>query len=560
MNNNISQNDAQLNKLFESVTADTPDLSRDEILKLITEKQDRKAAPIVPTQKKTVHQLRNGILLMLGILGLATIAYFTFFTPDTEAPTTAPVLENRPAVLPSASSTIDTVDMHAAQLDSDTRQNKASQYRYIAGGSVVPGAGTNQAVIDPKRWEMFVHKPIDLAVFKPIDIDEEKLASLGLLRTDSGEVIYYHNEYKFGFPMHEYIRQFGDDEDPNLKILGMRPFYAQYVTDSRGNMMLHYENKTINGGTSIMVGIFDRDLKEMLKNVKYYGSGTATSIELSIDTVAKLQRRKVVVKQGIMHIDTIITHVLRDEASYRRQVERIVAALRVTDSVYKMSLGGIDAIARDYPFDFSRADDPLVFKINSKFKEIERTSKSELEKLSNKLEEVNALMHDWPKVEGKLRLEQLAIKLSYEAYIEQSKLQAAELANPVDLVAVNIRPATGLKINPKLDNGLIFWYKDSDTLRSILDASTATAKPSTDPKLKLTVMPNPAMLYLYLNYSVEEASPLRLTLADITGKQVYTDVWKAQPEQGSARSTCSNIPPASISWSSIPSEAAQRAR
>ena len=102
----------------------------------------------------------------------------------------------------------------------------------------------------------------------------------------------------------------------------------------------------------------------------------------------------------------------------------------------------------------------------------------------------------------------------------------------MDLVAVNIRPATGLKVNPKLDNGLIFWYKDSDTLRSILDASTATAKPSTDPKLKLTVMPNPAMLYLYVNYSVEEASPLRLTLADITGKQVYTDVWKAQSGAG----------------------------
>jgi hypothetical protein len=537
MTNNIGGNDPKLNALIDSVRQDTPDLSREELLALITKNEDRPVGAFMRQNNTPSHQRRIVVMSILAAI-IFTASYFLIKSgpEDVKSPssdTSVAAVSSQVEHQPEATSVVDSISV--------TTKDEPTHLPSIISVDEIPTTRSS-ASIDPKRWQQFIHKPIDLQAFTPIDITPGQFASLGLLQTDSGEVIYYHKDYKFGFPSFDYIRQI-NDKDPNKKLLGMRPFYAQYVTDSRGNMMMHYENKSINGGNTVMVGLYDRDLSELLKNIKYYGNSTIRTDEQEADTSKDILKLSVKMKEGIHLVDTILLGKISDQRSIKESEQRIAKLLHVKDSLYKMSLGGMDAIAKDYPFDFSAKNDPLVFIIASRFSDIDKKSSlSELEKISEKIEATSLMMDGWPKVEGKLRLEQLTFKLQYEQYIEQSKLEAAELANPVDLIAVNVRPTTGAKANPKLDNGLIFWYRDSDTLREILDTRVASVRAQSDPKIKMSVMPNPAMLYLYVNYHTEVATPLRITLADITGRSVYTDAWMSSAGSGKKEINVQQIP------------------
>lgn len=525
MSNNISGNDAKLGKLFESVGQDTPELSRDELLALISNETRNGASSM--RQNNTQRSKRRVAVMSIVTAVILTAFYFLFNSaPESgkvqQGETRARIGSSTQQLRPSA----DATPIRDAEPKNDPSV-RVSTLSDEASVQTEQKPEKRPADIDPKRWEMFIHRPIDLVVFKPVDVDEDKLASLGLLRSDSGEVIYYHKDYKFGFPIFDYIRQFIDDPDTNRKILGRRPFYAKYVTDSRGSMMLHYENKQISNGNSVSLGIYDRDLLEEIKKLKYFAAESQSTETVLDDSVNRISKRRIVVRAGIMWIDTVITGGYADQHYFGQVTKYLQLRVRHTDSVLKIGLGGMDAIAQKYAFDLSDTSDPLASIVLAEYKKSSTQGKSQMQILADRMGVVFRLIMRRSSIEERLKLEQLSIKLAYEAYLERSKEEAAELANPVDLVAMRVRPSTGLKVNPKFDNGLIFWYRDSDSLRLVLNTNRSSVRTFNDPKVKLSVMPNPAMLYLYLDYSVEEATPLRVTLADITGKQVYTEAWKA---------------------------------
>jgi hypothetical protein len=520
MTNNISGKDRDFGQLLDIVKQDTPDISNDELLSLITKSEERSSLPM---RESNVQRSKRGVIAMSVSAILLILAYYIALSNSQD--------HSRPVQL--AVQSTEKNNSHD-QLTIDSQRAKArstlDQTESITGDEDA-NRPKRSSISEMDRWKTFVQKPIDLSGFEVIEISPDQYASLGIQPSSDDEYIYYHNQTKVGFPRRDYLHGFDDeDRDPLVPILGNRPYYAEYGTDSRGNMMMHYTTRRVGGGNSMSLGFFDRDL-ENLKGLDYFGLENIMTFPTA-DSVKDFRKLVLVVKKGIVKIDTVLTGKYADAKLIEGRQEEIITRARRMDTAIKMGYGGMREIAKKFPFEFADSANPLVSRVVKRFAKISPKGKSDLEIVSAKMTAVNDMIYTEPITADKLRLEQLFIKLSYEAYVEQGKLEAAALENPVDLIPVRVRNVTGRKVNPLFDDGLILWYRDSDTLRKVLGKAMSSVRLNADPKLKLSVMPNPAMLYLYANYELDEAGPLRLTLADITGKQVYTDVWKAQAGSG----------------------------
>lgn len=515
MKENIGDKSYQLNNLFESVRRDTPEMTRDELRKLIATREPSSAP--VSMRHNTTLLSRKGIVMSLITTVILGIVYLAIQPSHNESLSIQPTVE-RVAIDRAKNVVSDTQNGIERRNNVAASENKLQEKK--------------QRVIDPKQWERFVRKPIDMSLFHVTAVDPDRFPSLGLWQTDSGAMIYYHNYLKIGFPMQDYISLYFDGkDDPRSPILSARPYYPEYVTDNRGNMMMHYITYPVQGGHKISLNVTDQDIAGEIRNLPYYGIPNTTRTIVLSDAEKDILKIRLVVKAGIMQVDTVLTGKKSDQRLFEQSQREIEADCRSRDSVLKAGLGGMSAVATDFAFDLSDSTDPLVKQVLSIFGAISKKGKSEIKILSEKISAMTKLLETEPTVEAKLRLEQLLIRLYDEATFEQTKQESTEIQNSVDLIPVLVRPETGVKANPRFDNGLIFWYRDSDTLREVLNLPQGSVA-SNDGMSKLSVLPNPARENVYIDYEMKVDGPLRISLVELTGKQLYSDAWKSGGKVG----------------------------
>jgi hypothetical protein len=130
----------------------------------------------------------------------------------------------------------------------------------------------------------------------------------------------------------------------------------------------------------------------------------------------------------------------------------------------------------------------------------------------------------------KLMIHELSIKIGYEGYILAHQEQEQELANITSLIPIQIRENTGLKADAKYDNGLIFWYEPNKELFKALPhlqktLSAEACTQSNDQKMgNISIYPNPASMYLFINYTLSSSAKVSIDILDLSGKIVAENI------------------------------------
>ena len=237
------------------------------------------------------------------------------------------------------------------------------------------------------------------------------------------------------------------------------------------------------------------------------------------------------IRNGIMTWDTTMSWQ-KGAGNQWISLKPMREKLRAKDSLYKAQFGGEKGMRARFQF-------PDYY---SNLTPFERTVRDSLDNIQKRTFAKRKDMLDaqqsylWSLSETnipdtmKLIIHELSIKIGYEGYILAHKEQEQELASITSLVPIQIRENTGLKADTKYDNGLIFWYEPSKELfkalpqiRQTLSAEACTQ--SDNQKMgNVSIYPNPASMYLFINYTLSSSIKVSVSIWDLSGKIVAENI------------------------------------
>jgi hypothetical protein len=254
---------------------------------------------------------------------------------------------------------------------------------------------------------------------------------------------------------------------------------------------------------------------------------------------------------GIMALDTTMSHAKDDEN--RDASHAIIEILAQQDSLYKMKFGGQHGLAEKFQFstDYTKLSKQEQAIIDSLSK-IEKKQADRKTMLRSQIHYLNSLL-DGGKTPDllKLKVEQLSYKIDYEWYALDHKEQEEKLANITSLVPIQVRENTGMKATGTYDNGLIFWYEPSKELFKALpqlqqQLSAEACTQNKDQKLQsVSLYPNPANMYLFVNYTLSSSTNVSISILNLLGKVIAENISSHMANAGVNKEsiTLGDIPP-----------------
>ncbi len=530
----MTQTKKQIDELFGSVASDTPSLVRDE-LRVLLDKKTSGNLGMGSMQTTTITRKRGfykkGIMTM-SITAILLTAFFLFYSNGNN---TNEKNHLKAEAIGAAEQSITNKSMPGSKIATKEKAEK----QFIQNDSVKKYLGFN---------------PVDLSCITPIAISPEERNKIGILPGENGEVIFYH-AIKVGFPMSGNTKTYDNYTDEEAKPFTRLPFHPSYVTDSKGNLLMYYKyTKDTNGERSyIDLGDHESEYNQML-NSTYIPIEAISTSEVSTDSTQNpwIITSHFHIRNGIMTCDTTLSWQ-KGAGNQWIAVKQIREKLRAKDSLYKAQFGGEKVMRARFKF----PDD------YSNLTSFERTVRDSLDKIQQKTFAKRKDMLDaqgsylWSLNEAnipdtmKLMIHELSIKIGYEGYVLVHKEQEQELANITSLIPIQIRENTGLKADAKYDNGLIFWYEPSKELFKALPQlqktlSAEACTQSSDQKMQnVSIYPNPASMYLFINYTLLSSVKMSISIWDLSGKILAQNISSHIANSGENKEsiTLGDIPP-----------------
>ena len=532
----MTQTKQQLDELLKSVAKDTPALERDELRPLLDRRVSGNPAT-EPMQTVLITRTRGnkkGIITMsISAILLTTLLFFYMNgrNPDT--------------LLPSAHVKTDAIGT--------TEQSAKNSIPGIAKKAIKEKT-EKQSVLNDSGIHYLGFNPVDLSCVTPISINEEDKSKMGILSGENGEVIFHH-AIKVGFPVSEPTKTYDNYSDEQAKPFTKLPFHPTYATDSKGNLLMTYKySKDSNGERSFIdLGDHENEYNQML-NSNYIPVASTSSSEVSIDSTKTpwIITIRYHLRNGIMSYDTTISEP-KGFGHRWVPIKALGETLRTKDSIFKAQFGGEKGMRARFKF-------PDDYSSLTPFERIVRDSLDNLQKkhFAKRKDMLDAQeSYLWSLGETnipdtmKLVIHELSIKIGYEGYILAHQEQEQELANITSLIPIQMRQSTGSKADPKFDNGLIFWYEPSNELFKALPQlqktlSAEACTQSSDQKMRnVSLYPNPASMFLFINYTLSSSAKVSIDIHDLSGKIVAENISSHMTDSGEHKEsiTLSDIPP-----------------
>jgi hypothetical protein len=496
-----------LDKLFSGVANDTPTLERDELRQLLSEKKSR-----VGTRQTffTRRFLTKGFITMSISAILITTVLFLLYSNNTQTNALKSVAEKT-----SSFSSIE-----------QPRKEELLMPEKI--GKLESQTSLNDSDI---RFHGF--DQIDLSCVHPVPISSDQMERIGIFREISGDISFYHQDGpKVGFPLSKYSRPFDHyEKELRYKQLNNAKIFPSYATDSRGNLLMIYQFHRDSNGMSSNLRLPEAE-QSILHNLNYYRLPSYVSYETLVDSskVPWIITSHYHIKIGIMTLDTTMSYPQgSDETKYK--VQEIWERLAFKDSTYKMKFGGEKGLREkfQFPTDYEKLT-PFERILQTQLDSIAKTGSNRKQVLENQLARLSGFIDsDFPD-SVKLQLEQLSHKIEFEYSTLEHMDQEQQLANITSLVPLKIRENTGMKADGKYDNGLIFWYEPTKELFAALpqlqrELSAEACTQSAEQKLtNVSLYPNPASMYLFLNYTLAASENVHASILDLSGKTVSENI------------------------------------
>jgi hypothetical protein len=529
----MTQTKKQLDELFKSVASDTPALERDE-LRLLLEQKASGNPTMEPLQTSITTRKRGymkGIITM-SITSILLTAFFLFYS--------------------NGSNTNEKTHLKAKAIGA-TEQSITNKI-IIAPKMAAKEKVEKQPIQNDSAIKYLGFNPVDLSCVTPIAISLEDRNKIGILAGESGELIFYH-AIKVGFPMSGNTKTYDNYTEEEAKPFTKLPFHPTYATDSKGNLLMNYKySKDSNGERSFIdLGDHESEYNQML-NSTYIPIEAIENKEKSIDSSQNpwIITTHYHIRNGIMTCDTTMSWQ-KDVGNQWIPVKQIRERLRAKDSLYKAQFGGEKGMRLrfQFPDDYSNLT-PFERTVRDSLDNIQKRN---FAKRKDMLDAQGSYL--WSLGEKnisdtlKLIIHELSIKIGYEGYILAHQEQEKELANITSLIPIQIRENTGLKADAKYDNGLIFWYEPNKELFKVLPQlqktlSAEACTPSNDQKMQnVSIYPNPASMYLFINYTLSSSAKLSISILDLSGKIVTENISSHTADSGEHKEsiTLGDIPP-----------------
>lgn len=500
----------RLDRLMGRIEEDSPDLSQQEILALLERTgSSRKAGTVQANYKRS---LTRGALIMSALISL--IALVVFFHTTSQPPIQQIVAQHDSAV---AAENTQRGENSPLSVESKIPLDEDASYRDSLRKQIRPLPAISmerQTFLEPTK------SLLQLLGIASISLEHDR------------EIVLYGYGNKIGFPekgrSHQYDRDEVLADSAVLKYVNLK-HYPEYVTDSRGNLIMIFKHRKIKNGSSTMRNLIDQDMAGKLEK-NYFPTVSQTITGGSCDSLTNVFTARAVIHGGIMRQDTILRMPCDDQLTeINRQTFEIQQKLIFRDSTLKVSLGGERQIAKDFALELDpQSASPLQKRILTIFDRIDREETSDMMRANRKKRYVSALIDSVEDIPTKLRLEQLGRKYDYEVYVLQSKEQEEELKHIGDLIPIKIRNNTGMRDDGKYDSGLIFWYQPTSELLALLPATIAKIHENRSNAFEVRVSPNPAMMYAFVEFEVPVNSQVSMSMLDLTGREVTSDKWFAR--------------------------------
>ncbi|MFI5263316.1 MAG: T9SS type A sorting domain-containing protein [Candidatus Kapaibacterium sp.] len=529
----MTQKKKQLKDLFQSVEKNTPSLERNELQSLLDKKTSGNL-PMGPLQTSVINEdrkrgfIKNRVMIMTFI-GAFITAMLLLFSNHEANKSSQPIISAEIG----KSSIQNTENMVSSrQKDGNTETSPASKLKDTA-------------------FHSLKFDPINLSSVTPIPIGSNDLSKIGLMKNEQGEVIMYHADTKVTFPTYDASSSSLHEKDDAAKAFTNLAIHPSYATDSRGNLLMIYKYVKDSNSTTINLNLLDNAERIKQALASNYRPNTVTTQEGgeidSTTTPWLVKNVKYNFTVGIMTFDTIMTDIFHE---HNPMAEPIFQRLATKDSLYKMQFGGEAGLKERFQFPtvkLSLTEKKILDSLNK----IENKIPNRKDMLQKQLFYLgNLIKSNYPDT-LKLKLEQLRHKIGYEEYILEHQEDQKNLESIGSLVPILVRENSGLKKDPKFDNGLIFWYEPSEELFNAVPQARDRAAVDntlfhTSDELKNVVLyPNPASLYLFVSYTVTEASKVNISILDLLGRTIAENISSHAVPSGEHKESISlgTIPP-----------------